>query len=245
MNIKHYLSFCTVIILLFLVFTVLFGITFGIIFVTANILLTASLYYSYPRRKIRILRYIHNAVLLGYSVFLLSFAAVQILLVLEMDTEVPSDIDYAVILGAGLKGEEISRTLETRLKAGAEYLIDHPGVPVIVSGGQGKGEDIPESKAMAGYLISHGINPDRITEENQSTTTFENLENSKRILERNGSADGHILIITSDYHVYRAKLTGEKLGLHCSGLSGESDFFIQVNYMIREYFAVVKTVILS
>jgi uncharacterized SAM-binding protein YcdF (DUF218 family) len=243
MKTKSFLFFWAATIFVFLIFMALFKITFGMTFIAANVLVIASLYFFSPLRRTPIFRFIHNAVLLIYFIFLLSFAAVQIMLLIAMDGEAAPDSDYAVILGAGLKGEELSQTLETRLKTGAEYLKEHPEIPVIVSGGQGEGEDIPESTAMARYLVSHGIAADRITEESQSTTTFENLEKSKRILERNGAADGHILIITSDYHVFRAILTGEKLGFQCSGLGGESKFFIKINYMIREYFAVVKAVV--
>ncbi|EDL62534.1 YdcF family protein [Bacillus sp. SG-1] len=231
--------------LLFLFFIALFGVTFGIMFIFANLFFAAFLYLSYPLIEKRIWRHIHRALLIGYVLFLMSFTAVQVLLLMEMGSEAPDDIQQIIILGAGLKGEEISQTLETRLEAGVEYLRKNPEIPVIVSGGQGEGEDIPESTAMSRYLVSHGISSNRITEEDRSTTTFENLLNSKRILERKGAEDDRILIITSDYHVFRAKLTGKKIGLDCSGLGGESGFFIKINYMIREYFAVVKAVVIG
>ncbi|WP_426896155.1 YdcF family protein [Rossellomorea vietnamensis] len=227
--------------ILLLLFILIFGVTFGIVFIIANLLFAVILSWISQNLKNRWLRIIQRTALLAYGLFIVSFGAVQIMLMLEAGREIPDDIDYAVILGAGLKGEELSETLKSRLEAGAVYLQEHPEVPVIVSGGQGEGEDIPESTAMFRYLTAHGISEDRITEENQSTTTWENLRNSKAILESKGEADEKILIITSDYHVFRAKLTGEQLGLDCSGLAGESGFFIKVNYMIREYFAVVKT----
>lgn len=231
--------------ILLLLFILIFGVTFGIVFIIANLLFAVILSWISQNLKNRWWRIIQRTALLAYGLFFVSFGAVQIMLMLESGREIPDDIDYAVILGAGLKGEELSETLKSRLEAGADYLQKHPEVPVIVSGGQGEGEDIPESTAMFRYLTAHGISEDRITEENQSTTTWENLRNSKAILESKGGADKKILIITSDYHVFRAKLTGEQLGLDCSGLAGESGFFIKVNYMIREYFAVVKTVFIG
>ncbi|WP_409253373.1 YdcF family protein [Bacillus sp. SCS-153A] len=241
---KPFLIICLAATLIFLTFSALFGVTFGIVFILANLLLASFLYYSRDGEN-SLWRHIHKALLIGYALFLLSFSAVQLLLLSEMGSAPPEDINTVVILGAGLKGEELSQTLETRLEAGVEYLRENPQIPVIVSGGQGEGEDIPESTAMARYLVTHGISPERITEENQSTTTYENLRNSKRILEEKGAENERILIITSDYHVFRAKLMGEKLGLECSGLGGESGFFIKINYMIREYFAVVKAAVIG
>ncbi|TYR77860.1 YdcF family protein [Rossellomorea vietnamensis] len=231
--------------ILLILFILIFGVTFGILFIIANFIFVVFLYFISQKLGSKWLRIIQRTALVAYGLFFVSFGAVQIMLMLEAGREIPDDIDYAVILGAGLKGEELSETLKSRLEAGADYLQEHPEVPVIVSGGQGEGEDIPESTAMFRYLTSHGISEDRITEENQSTTTWENLRNSKAILESKGEEDGKILIITSDYHVFRATLTGKQLGLDSSGLAGESGFFIKINYMIREYFAVVKTVFIG
>jgi uncharacterized SAM-binding protein YcdF (DUF218 family) len=243
MKYKPLIFICAASALVFFIFSALFGVTFGIIFIIGNILFSAFLYYSYPLTRNKVWRSIRRVLLAGYGLFLVSFAAVQILLLIEMGNEAPENTDYAVILGAGLKGKEISKTLENRLEAGLDYLQENPDTQVIVSGGQGEGEDIPESTAMSRYLVSHGISAERITEESRSKTTFENLRNSKRILEKKGAADSAVLIITSDYHVFRAKLTAEKLGMDCTGIGGESDFFIKINYMIREYFGVVKAVV--
>ncbi|WP_113926619.1 YdcF family protein [Bacillus sp. P14.5] len=245
MKLKTFISLIVSAAILLIIFILLFGVTFGILFIMANLLFSVFLYYISQGYKNNRWRIVHRAALILYALFLISFGTLQIMLVMEESRPLPDDIDYAVILGAGLKGEELSQTLKSRLEAGTEYLHDHPEIPVIVSGGQGEGEDIPESTAMFRYLVENGISEDRITEENHSTTTWENLQNSQSILESKGKADGHILIITSDYHVFRAKLTGEQLGLDCSGLAGESGFFIKVNYMIREYFAVVKAVVVG
>jgi hypothetical protein len=35
-------------------------------------------------------------------------------------------------------------------------------------------------------------------------------------------------------------MIGEKLGMQCYGIVGDSPLFVKLNYFIREYFAVVK-----
>ncbi|MGM0846421.1 MAG: YdcF family protein [Bacillota bacterium] len=245
MKVKSLLLISVSAAVLFLIFISLFGVTFGIIFIMMNLFFVLLLYYFSQNLKKEWWKTIYRAALIVYGLFLFSFGAVQFFLIMESSRKIPENIDYVVILGAGLKGEEPSQTLKSRLETGVEYLHDHPEIPVIVSGGQGEGEDIAESTAMFRYLTAHGISQDRITEENQSTTTWENLQNSQDILKLEGAADGQILIITSDYHVFRARLTGEQLGLNCSGMGGESGFFIKINYMIREYFAVVKALVIG
>ena len=44
-----------------------------------------------------------------------------------------------------------------------------------MSGGQGFGEDIPESEAMAAYEVDKGVDADRIIKEQKSVSTEENL----------------------------------------------------------------------
>lgn len=117
-----------------------------------------------------------------------------------------SDADYVVVLGAGIRGTELSLTLKQRLDASLTYAKSHQNIPIIVSGGQGPGEDMTEAQAMSNYLIQNGIAKDRIILENRSTSTEENLEFSKAIIQKNGAfVHPRILIVTSDYHMFRAR----------------------------------------
>ena len=111
----------------------------------------------------------------------------------------------------------------------------HPDT-VIVSGGQGPGEDITEAKAMADYLTAHGIDSARIVQEDRSRTTRENLENSFAILRAHGGdpADG-VGIVTSEYHLYRAKRMARSLGAGPAGIAAETTLMtMRINYFIRE-----------
>ena len=56
--------------------------------------------------------------------------------------------DFLVILGAGIYGESVSLVLYERLMAGVQYLEKYSDTRVVVSGGQGQGEDITEAEAM-------------------------------------------------------------------------------------------------
>ena len=53
--------------------------------------------------------------------------------------------DYIVVLGSGIIGERVTPLLAARIERGIELLGYNPGAVLIMSGGQGPGEDIPES----------------------------------------------------------------------------------------------------
>ena len=63
-----------------------------------------------------------------------------------------------------------------------EYLKSHEKTIAIVSGGQGKGEDISEALAMKQGLIKQNIAEDRIIMEDKSTSTDENITFSKPLI---------------------------------------------------------------
>lgn len=213
--------------------------TLGIWIFLAFFILIDTSYRRYEHMALKSLRLI---LIVSFSLFCISFITVQILLSTELHSNVDMDerIDYVIILGAGLNGDKVSKRLETRLQAGLEYLKEKTDVQVIVSGGQGKDELISEAEAMGRYLNNRGIDRDRIIYEDKSTSTIENLVFSKRIINKINNKDIRVLIITSDYHMYRAKMICKGLGLKCFGISSKSPTGEKINYMIREYFAAVK-----
>ncbi|WP_082892740.1 YdcF family protein [Rossellomorea aquimaris] len=226
----------------------LFGITFGLIFIIGIVQIFLFLIFLYKRYKQSGNVTYKKAMVVGnilFGVFFVSFILVQGILINSMvkshEAKRMDEVDVVIILGAGLRGEELSMTLEERVEKGRDFLLENKNVPVIVSGGQGEGEDIPEAEAMGRYLIGNGINESRIFYDKTSTTTFENLKNSQMILKRMNMDKAKVLIVTSDYHVYRAKILSEELDLKTELLGSQSPMFITVNYVIREYFAVVKT----
>ena len=144
-----------------------------------------------------------------------------------------------IVLGAGVNGSTPSLSMCNRLDAALDYLGANPDALAVVSGGQGDGEDITEAEAMADYLTAHGIDSARIVQEDQSRTTRENLENSFAILRARGyaPADG-VGIVTSEYHLCRAKRMARALGAEPVGIAAETTLpSMRINYFIREAFA--------
>lgn len=156
----------------------------------------------------------------------------------QLWSEVPEDkpVDVLIVLGAGLRGENVSTTLASRLDAAADYVENNSETKIIVSGGQGADELISEALAMKRYLLDKGVSEEMILMENQSTSTEENLKFSKLLL----PGSGRIGVVTSNYHMFRAKFIAEKHFEAVEGISAKSPLLSLGNYMIRESIAIVN-----
>ncbi len=110
-----------------------------------------------------------------------------------------------IVLGAGLRGERVSGLLARRLDAAYEYHLKNPSAVIVVAGGQGPGETIPEAAAMKRYLTQKGVPEALVLEEGKSTSTEENFRFAADILKARGF-DGSepIAYVTNEFHCYRA-----------------------------------------
>ena len=110
-----------------------------------------------------------------------------------------------IVLGAGLRGERVTDLLARRLDAAYDYHLENPNAVIVVTGGQGPGEDIPEARAMKAYLVEKGVPEKQILEDASSTSTEENFCFAREILEQHGlSQDEPVAYVTNAFHCYRA-----------------------------------------
>lgn len=154
-------------------------------------------------------------------------------------TEEP-DSEYLVVLGAGVNGTAPSRSLRERLDAAYTYLLEHPESVAIVSGGQGSGEDITEAQCMYDYLTDKGIDPERVWMEPEATSTLENLQYSLNLIEgKTGIRPGKIAIVSSEYHLHRARIFAGWLDMEAELVPARTTILpLRWNYYLREIFAV-------
>lgn len=168
----------------------------------------------------------------------LSFVIIEGTIIYYANQEPNIEADYLIILGAQVRGDHISKALKLRLDKAVGYLLENKKVPVIVSGGQGPGENLSEAEAMASYLVLCGIEKERIIQENQSVNTNQNIRFSKKYVK---STDSNIYIVSNGFHIFRAVSIAKKQGLpNAVGFSAPSDKGLLLSYYIREVFAVVK-----
>jgi len=153
-----------------------------------------------------------------------------------------SNVDYTedvvIVLGAGVRGETVSRHLANRLDRTLEYLASNPNAVVIVTGGLGNNAIITEAEASKRYLVARGITAERILLEDQSTSTYENLVFAKEILDEHFPYGFRAVVVSNDFHIYRAVRTAQRVGLTVSGSGAQTPrSTLPLNYL-REMSAV-------
>ena len=149
------------------------------------------------------------------------------------------DFNYIIIHGSGLiAGDKVPKLLSDRIDKALE-IYNKSSIPskLILSGGQGNDEKISEAEAMRRYCIEKGISKNDLIIEDKSTTTFENLKNSKEII-NNKPGNKKTVLVTSNYHVYRALRYCKKINLDCTGVGSHVAFYYWPSALIREYIAV-------
>lgn len=144
------------------------------------------------------------------------------------------DLDYIVVLGAGIRGEAVTPLLASRIERGIRLLYENPRALLILSGGQGEGEDIPEGEAMRRYALSQGVDPGRILTEEKSLNTRQNLLFSRALME---GEKPKIAVVTTSYHVFRALLLARKCHIPCKGYGARTKWYFTLNALIREFLA--------
>lgn len=173
-------------------------------------------------------------VCLGLAVFIF----VEGCIISGFSKTVPIELDYLVVLGAQMKRSGPSKALQYRLDAAIEYMQENPGTKIIVSGGQGSDEHVSEAQGMYDYLIEKGISQEKITMEDESTNTFQNLTFSAEYLDEKVDSVG---VVSNNFHVFRAVKIAQKAGYeNVHGLAAKGEPYLQCNNMMREFFGVMK-----
>lgn len=153
--------------------------------------------------------------------------------------------DYIVVLGAGLiDGERVTPLLAKRIdKAIAFYKAQRRAtmkIPkLVMSGGQGSDEKIPESIAMKNYALEQGIPDEDILVEANSTTTLENMRFSKEIMDGGQEQPYKAIFTSNNYHIFRAGLYAKKAQLKADGLGAQTAFYYLPNAFLREFIAIL------
>lgn len=166
------------------------------------------------------------------------FVMIEAMIIKNMNSKPDDDCKYMIVLGCQIRGDIITKSLRMRLDVAYEYANRNPQVIIIVSGGKGQGENTSEAEAMYKYLTQKGIDGSRIIKEEQSTNTDENMSYSAEFIE---NKEDKVAVVTSNFHIFRAKLLAKAKGLcNICAAASPSDSILLVNYMVREAIGVVK-----
>lgn len=165
------------------------------------------------------------------------FAITESRVIGAMNEPEQNNLDYIIVLGAGVNGTVPLRPLKLRIDYAYDYLSRNPETMAVASGGQGFGEDISEAECIRRNLVNRGIDENRILLEDKSTSTEENLKFSKVFIE-NGASVG---ILTNSFHLYRAEKIAEAEGYQdVHGLAGVTLMPMGIHYVVREFFGIVR-----
>ena len=138
------------------------------------------------------------------------FCFVESFVIRNAKTDKDPERDYLIVLGAAVYGDQPSLTLVRRLEGALDYLNRYPD------------------------------SVDRVLKEDRATSTKENLEFSFDMIRQRGDEPaGKVAIVSSAYHLYRAKLMARMQGVEAAGVAAPwGYFFVMLNYFIREAFGV-------
>ena len=93
---------------------------------------------------------------------------------------------------------------------------------------------------MQKYLVERkGIASDRILVEDKATSTLENFEYSKALIEETLGKNARIAFVTTDFHVFRASRVAKKAGIDAEGLAAPDVWYIRINNFLRECVGIV------
>ncbi|WP_410790286.1 YdcF family protein [Kribbella sp. C-35] len=153
-------------------------------------------------------------------------------------------VDFVVVLGSGLMGSRVTPLLASRLDRAQQVyeraLRKGRSPRLMTSGGQGPGEDLPESHAMAAYLVEHGVPDDQILREDKSTTTWENLTFSRDLMVEL-RPQYRCLIVTNNFHAFRAALTARKAKVNGQVVGSPTAAYYWPTATIREFVAILAS----
>ena len=181
-----------------------------------------------------------------FFIFIAYFTVVSVVMGVNIKNTIPeNETCDIIVLGCGIDGRLPDIMLSARLDTAAEYLKAHPDARVVCCGGFGVGKPYSEADVMRNYLVSLGVENDRIYLDEQSTSTQENIRYAKQLLD---GLDGkhEIAVCSSNYHVYRAKEFAKKEGLgKVYTLPSPTPAHIFPAYWIREFVGISRLWILG
>ena len=138
-----------------------------------------------------------------------------------------TDIDCILVLGCYVHDSgRPSDMLADRLRRGIELYQSGAAPKLLVSGDHGQ-KDYNEVKAMKLEAMEEGIPSEDIFMDHAGFSTYESMYRAKEIFQ----AD-KMIIITQEYHLYRALYIAEKLGIEAYGVA--SDYHTYVGQFMRE-----------
>lgn len=145
---------------------------------------------------------------------------------------VENDYDCILVLGCGVNGNTPSHMLEDRLLQGIELCKSGASDKLLMSGDHGR-KSYDEVNVMKKFAVDRGIASENVFMDHAGFSTYESMYRARDIFNAE-----KILIVTQDYHLYRAIYDARKLGIDAYGVaSNPRSYSGQLYRDIREILA--------
>ena len=126
------------------------------------------------------------------------------------------DVDCIIILGCQVKDDgSLSHMLRDRLMRGLEVYEAGAAPKLLMSGDHGR-EEYDEVGAMKNYATENGVPSENVFMDHAGFSTYETMYRAKEIFKAE-----KVIIVTQEYHLYRALYIAEQLGMEAYGVSAD------------------------
>lgn len=172
---------------------------------------------------------------LGINLYMKYMVADKIITV-EKATDM--DADCILVLGAGVRADgNPSWMLEDRLIISQELYNVNASEKLLMSGDHGR-EEYDEVNTMKTYAMNNGIPSEDIFMDHAGFETYDSLYRAKEIF-----GAKKIVIVTQEYHLYRALYIARSMGIEAYGVSSDLRGYSNMQYyrIAREWLARVKS----
>ncbi|MBQ4604911.1 MAG: YdcF family protein [Clostridia bacterium] len=151
--------------------------------------------------------------------------------ILDMDNA-GEGYDCVLVLGCGVWGDRPSHMLEDRLLVGIELCKKGASEKLLMSGDHGR-DEYDEVNVMKTFATDRGLASEDVFMDHAGFSTYESMYRARDIFKAK-----KVLIVTQEYHLYRAIFVARKLGLDAYGVTSDlRDYGGQVFRDIREILA--------
>ena len=124
------------------------------------------------------------------------------------------NIDCIIVLGCQVKSDgSLSHMLRDRLIRALELYNAGAAPKLLMSGDHGH-KEYNEVGAMKNYATENGVPPADVFMDHAGFSTYETIYRAKEVFEAK-----KVIIVTQEYHLYRALYIAKKLGVDAYGVS--------------------------
>ena len=137
------------------------------------------------------------------------------------------DVDCIIVLGCQVKSDgSLSHMLRDRLVTALELYNAGAAPKLLMSGDHGQTE-YNEVGAMKKYATENGVPPADVFMDHAGFSTYETVYRAKEVFKAK-----KVIIVTQEYHLYRALYIAKKLGVDAYGVS--SDLNVYAGQSVRD-----------